>query len=83
MAEARREGVTGSRQRLANSRIVDSGAPWLIASCITNEVDTRLKSSNSVDYIYLLTDITLNKKNKEAVFVNKIREVCGLINRSL
>ena len=53
----------------------------LVASCLTNEVEARIRESQSVNFTFMLTDITLNKRSVEAKFVNKIREMCGLIQK--
>jgi len=55
----------------------------LVASCITNEVEARIRESHTVNYTYMLTDITLKKRDAEARFVNKVRELCGLTGKRL
>ncbi|MCB0521597.1 MAG: XcyI family restriction endonuclease [Lewinellaceae bacterium] len=55
----------------------------LVASCITDEVQSRLQEAQTVNYTYMLTDITLKKREAEAKFVNKVREICGLIQKRL
>lgn len=56
----------------------------LVASCITDEVQSRLNSTqSSVNLIYTLTDITLNKRGEASRLVNKIRELSGLVGRRL
>ncbi|MEQ9426952.1 MAG: XcyI family restriction endonuclease [Cyclobacteriaceae bacterium] len=55
----------------------------LVASCLTNEVEARIRESQTVNYTFLLTDITLSKRSAEAKFVNKIREMCGLIHKQM
>ncbi|MFK7921207.1 MAG: XcyI family restriction endonuclease [Bacteroidia bacterium] len=53
----------------------------LVASCLTSEVEARIRESQAVNFTFMLTDITLSKRSAEAKFVNKIREICGLIDR--
>ncbi|PKV50442.1 XcyI restriction endonuclease [Aquimarina sp. MAR_2010_214] len=55
----------------------------LVASCLTNEVEARIRESQAVNFTFMLTDITMNKRSVEARFVNKIREMCGLIHKRL
>lgn len=55
----------------------------LVASCITAEVEARIRESQTVNFTYMLTDITLKKRDAEAKFVNKVRELCGLAGRRL
>lgn len=55
----------------------------LVASCITDEVQARLQEAHTVNYTYMLTDITLKKRDAEARFVNKVREICELIQKRL
>ncbi len=55
----------------------------LVASCLTNEVEARIRESQAVNFTFMLTDITLSKRSAEAKFVNKIREMCGLVHKRL
>jgi hypothetical protein len=56
----------------------------LVASCITDEVQSRLNATqSSVNLVYTLTDITLNKRGEAARLVNKIRELCALAEKRL
>jgi hypothetical protein len=55
----------------------------LVASCLTKEVEARIRESQAVNFTFMLTDITLSKRSAEAKFVNKIREMCGLIHKRL
>ena len=53
----------------------------LVASCLTKEVEARIRESQVVNFTFMLTDITLSKRSAEAKFVNKIREMCDLIDK--
>lgn len=55
----------------------------LVASCITKEVEARIRESHTVNFTYMLTDITLKKRDAEARFVNKVRELCRLAGKRL
>jgi len=55
----------------------------LVASCITDEVDKRIKESRSVSRTYILTDIISNKRNSSAKFTNNVRALLGLIERRM
>lgn len=55
----------------------------LVASCLTDEVEARIRESQSVDFTFILTDITLDKRSAEAKFVNKVREMCRLIGKRM
>jgi len=55
----------------------------LVASCLTTEVEARIRESRSVNFTFMLTDITLSKRSVEEKFVNKIREICGLIEKRI
>ena len=54
----------------------------LVASCITDEVDARLREAQSVRTIFILTDLINNKKGRAAIFINKVRSVLGLIENN-
>lgn len=51
----------------------------LVASCITTEVESRIRESRSVTLTYILTDIINNKRNTSEKFVNNVRSILGLI----
>ncbi|HWR42279.1 XcyI family restriction endonuclease [Sporomusa sp.] len=55
----------------------------LVASCITDEVESRIKVANSVRQTWILTDIINNKKNSGIKFGNMIRSIVGLIPRRM
>lgn len=54
----------------------------LVASCITDEVEKRIRESNIVKATFILTEIT-NDPTVSARFVNKIRGVLGLVDRRM
>lgn len=51
----------------------------LVASCITEEVATRLSEANSVSITYILTDLIKNRNNAADRFTNRIRALLELI----
>jgi len=55
----------------------------LVATCITNEVNARLRESNAVKNIFITTDIINNKAGKSEKFSNTCRAIMGLINKRL
>lgn len=59
-----------------------SAVTILIASCITNEVENRLRASMVVRQVYITTDITANDSKKRK-FVNSLRVIMKLANPSL
>lgn len=56
----------------------------LVASCITDELQARLNATqSSVNLIYTLTDITLNKRGESSRLLNKVRELSGLVGKRM
>jgi hypothetical protein len=54
----------------------------LVASCLTTEVESRIRASSTVKSTYILTEIT-NSPKTCLKFVNKIRSVVGLVAKTL
>jgi hypothetical protein len=55
----------------------------LVASCITDEVDSRIKESKSVSRTYILTEVINNKRNSSVKLTNSIRSLLGLIDKRM
>jgi len=55
----------------------------LVATCITDEVGSRLRESNAVSQIYITTEILNNKFGKALKFSNAVRAIMGLIDQRL
>lgn len=55
----------------------------LIASCITEEVQARLNTAKSVSATMVLTDITLDVKGRQKIFLNRILYYLGLVKAYL
>lgn len=55
----------------------------LVASCITDQVDKRLRSSRSVRQTYVLTEVLSNKDGVGQKFCNSIRGVLGLVDKRM
>ena len=55
----------------------------LVASCVTPEVESRIRESRSVTLTYILTNIVSNKRNESDKFLNNIRSILGLIERRI
>ena len=51
----------------------------LVASCITDDVETRLRASMTVRQTYITTEITSNESNQRK-FANRMRKILKLIN---
>ena len=54
----------------------------LVASCITDEVETRLSSSMVIRQKYITTNITANDSEKRK-FVNRLRVIMKLISKTM
>jgi len=54
----------------------------LVASCLTDEVSSRIRESSSVKATFILTEIT-SKSAMSARFVNRVRSVMKLIPRRM
>lgn len=52
----------------------------LVASCITNEVESRISASMSVRQKYITTEVTANESNQRK-FSNSIRKILKLTNQ--
>jgi hypothetical protein len=52
----------------------------LVATCLTDEVESRLREANSVHQIYITTEIINNKAGKALKLANSVRGVMGLID---
>ncbi|MEM8927719.1 MAG: XcyI family restriction endonuclease [Bacteroidota bacterium] len=63
--------------------VTPSAATILVATCITDEVDARLRESNAVKQTYITTDIINNKSGKAKKLANTIRGVLGLISKRM
>ncbi|MEM1259628.1 MAG: hypothetical protein AAGH81_13930, partial [Bacteroidota bacterium] len=63
--------------------VTPSATTILVATCITDEVDARLRESNAVKQTYITTDIINNKSGKAKKLANTIRGVLGLISKRM
>jgi hypothetical protein len=54
----------------------------LVASCITEEVEKRIREARSVKSLYILTEI-INDSKTGARFVNNIRGILGFVDRAM
>jgi len=52
----------------------------LVASCITPEVETRLRETNTVSQTFITTDLINNKSGRGLKFTNSARSIMGLID---
>lgn len=55
----------------------------LVATCITDEVDARLREANSVNQIFITTDIINNKADRAIKLANNVRGIMGLIKQRM
>ncbi len=55
----------------------------LVATCITEEVDARLRESNAVSKTFVTTDVINNKSGRGVKFSNASRAIMGLIDQRL
>lgn len=55
----------------------------LVATCITEEVESRLRESNAVSKIFITTDVINNKSGRGTRFSNSARAIMGLIEKRL
>lgn len=55
----------------------------LVATCITEEVEARLRESNTVSKIFITTDVINNKAGRGIKFSNSARSIMGLIDKRL
>ncbi len=51
----------------------------LVATCITDEVEARLRESNDVSQIFITTDVINNKGGRGEKLANSARSILGLI----
>lgn len=55
----------------------------LVATCITDEVEARLREANSVNQIFITTDIINNKSGRAVKLANNVRGIMGLIEQRM
>ena len=55
----------------------------LVATCITEEVEARLRESNTVSKIFITTDVINNKSGRGIKFSNAVRAIMGLVHQRL
>ena len=55
----------------------------LVATCITGEVESRLRESNAVSKIFITTDVINDKSGRGTKFSNSARAIMGLVNKRL
>jgi len=55
----------------------------LVATCLTEEVSSRLRESNAVRNIFITTDVINNKSGRGEKFSNSCRAIMGLISKRL
>lgn len=55
----------------------------LVATCITDEVEARLRESNAVSQIFITTDVINNKRGSGDKLANSVRVILGLIERRM
>lgn len=55
----------------------------LVASCLTDEVKSRLMTSNSAAHIYPLLDIVNDRRNLGEKFINTVRSLLELISKRI
>ncbi len=60
-----------------------AAATILIASCITDEVGQRLRTSRSVQQTYITTDVMSNEKGQADKFCNSIRGILELVEKRM
>lgn len=55
----------------------------LVATCVTEEVESRLRESNAVTQIFITTDVINNKSGRGLRFSNSARSIMGLVDQRL